>query len=388
MTALKNLPSKGESQLEKETKVFNKRAFVGSVIIHLFFLMVRLPHLELEHKLKDEPKLIPVKMTSITPSERRLLKNPDIKNKLEVKDTPVEKVVKKEEKKVENGMDRVVKDSKTLGDPLQNKTQNVQKGDPRSANKTAFDPNKNLRKLPKNDVGTGSAKGKTQAKDGNTGGSGDTYNFNNSDMTNLTGALLKKGKGLHRFNGGKNPDDGGAGSGTGGGLGDGEGGGPGDGHFSGTTSGTLNPKKMATNIGSLTGAAKGKIDSSQGFEGLASKGTITVAGMPAERVAVSIIDPDEIRRLLREHIPQFQYCYQSELDRSKSAENLQGRINFRFKIGGEGRVISSEITSKEIASDKVRDCIKDVLQGIQFPKPRGGKIVEVAQPMSLYSKRI
>jgi hypothetical protein len=43
--------------------------------------------------------------------------------------------------------------------------------------------------------------------------------------------------------------------------------------------------------------------------------------------------------------------------------------------------------SDEITSDKVRDCIKNVLQGIQFPAPAGGKTVEVSQPMNLYPKR-
>lgn len=374
-----------DTKSDEETRRFNKRALVGSVIIHLFFLLIRLPHLELEHKLKEEPKLIPIKVTSISAEKRQLIKNESIKNKLDTTET--QKVATPAENtKVKNGTDRVVKNSKTLGDPLQNKVQDVQKGDPRSKNKTAYDPKTDLRKLPKNDVGTGSAKGKFQSKDGNTGGSGDTYK--GADMTNLTGSLFKKGNGLKRFNGGKNPDDGGAGSGKGGGLGDGEGGGSGDGHFTGTTTGTTNPAKVATNVGSLTGAAKGKIDSSKGFEGLASKGSVMVAGVPTEKIALSVINPDEIRRLLREAIPQFRYCYQSELDATQKAEGLQGRITFRFKIGGNGRVTTSDIVSDEITSDKVRDCMRNVLFGIQFPKPAGGKIVEVSQPMNLYPKRI
>lgn len=375
----------GESKMEQEAKVFNKRALIGSVIIHLFFLLLRLPHLELEHKLKDDPKLIPIKVTQITAEQRTLIKNEAIKNKL---DTTEKQVAPKatEDNKAKNGTDRVVKDSKALGDPLQNKVQDVQKGDPRSKQKTAYDPKTDLRKLPKNDVGTGSAKGKVQSKDGNTGGSGDTYK--GTDMTNLTGSLFKKGNGLKRFNGGKNPDDGGAGSGTGGGIGNGVGGDGGDGHFTGTTTGTTDPAKIAKNVGSLTGAAKGKIDSSKGDIGLGSKGTVMVAGVPVEKVAVSVINPDEIRRLLREHIPQFKFCYQKELDKLKSESGMQGRMNFRFTIGGDGMVKTSAITSDEITSDDVRGCIKEVLHGIQFPKPAGGKTVEVSQPMNFYSKRI
>ena len=113
-----------------------------------------------------------------------------------------------------------------------------------------------------------------------------------------------------------------------------------------------------------------------------------VAGVPVERIALSTIDPDAIRRLLREHIPQFRYCYQKELDVNQNPEGFQGVMNFRFFIGAEGRVTRSEITSDEITSDKVRDCMKNVLHGIQFPAPRGGRTVEVSQPMNLYPKRM
>lgn len=373
--------SHGESKMELQAKRFNKRALIGSIIIHLFFFLIRLPHLELTHKLKEEPKLIPITMELITPPA----KNELIKNKLKAAESEVVKPVAAEVKKVKNGTERVEKKADRIGDRLQNKVQDVQKGDPRSKNKTAYKPGTELRKLPKTDVGTGSAPGKVQSKDGNTGGSGDTYK--GTDMTNLTDSLMKKGQGLKRLKTNRNAvDDGGAGGGSGGGMGNGVGGGSGDGHFTGTTTGTTDVAKVATNVGSLTGSAKGKIDSSKGFDGLAEKGSVMVAGVPVEKIAVSTIDPDAIRRLLREHIPQFRYCYQKELDATQN-EGLQGRMVFRFVIGGTGHVQRSEVLSEEITSDKVRDCIKNVLQGIRFPSPAGGKTVEVSQPMNLYPKR-
>ncbi|MGZ3809321.1 MAG: hypothetical protein ACXVCE_14650, partial [Bacteriovorax sp.] len=329
----------GESKMEQETKRFNKRALIGSIVIHLFFFLLKLPHLELTHKLHDDPKLIPIKMELVTPPSKNAL----IKNKVKAAESEVVKPVPVPDKKVVNGTDRVVKNSDRVGDPLQNKVQKVQKGDPRSQKKTAYDPKTDLRKLPKTDVGTGSAKGKVQATDGNTGGSGDTYK--GTDMTNLTDSLLKKGQGLKRLKTNPNAvDDGGAGGGHGGGMGDGVGGGTGDGHFTGTTTGTTNLAKVATNVGSLTGAARGKIDSSKGFDGLATKGSVMVAGVPVEKIAVSTIDPDAIRRLLREHIPQFRYCYQKELDVSEKPDGFSGVMNFRFFIGSEGRVQRSAIT--------------------------------------------
>lgn len=373
--------SHGESKMEVEAKRFNKRALIGSIIIHLFFFLLKLPHLEMTHTLKNDPKLIPITMQVVTTPAKSEL----IKNKLKAAESEVVKPVAADAKKLKNGTERVEKKADRIGDRLQTKVQDVQKGDPRSKKKTAYIPGTELRKLPKTDVGTGPAKGKIQSTDGNTGGSGDTYK--GTDMTNLTDSMMKRGQGLKRLKTNPNAvDDGGAGGGRGGGMGDGVGGGTGDGHFTGSTTGTTNLAKVATNIGSLTGSAKGKIDSSKGFDGLAEKGSVMVAGVPVEKIAVSTIDPDAIRRLLREHIPQFRYCYQKELDATQN-EGLQGRMIFRFVIGGTGRVSRSDVLSEEITSDKVRDCIKNVLQGIQFPAPAGGKTVEVSQPMNLYPKR-
>lgn len=375
----------GDSKMEEETKRFNKRAFIGSVVIHLFFFLIKLPHLELENKLHNDPKLESIKMEFITPAKKNALIKKKIIAEIPVvvpKPTPKPEVIKK----IDNGTERVIKKAKSIGNNNKNVVQDVQKGDPRSKNKTAYKPGTDFKKLPKNDIGTGSAESKTQAKNADTGGSGDTYK--GADMTNLTDSLIKNGQGLKRLKTNPNAvDDGGAGGGSGGGMGNGTGGGSGDGHFTGSTTGTTDIAKVATNVGSLTGAAKGKIDSSKGFDGLATKGSIMVAGVPIEKISRSIIDRDAISRLLRDHIPQFRYCYQKALDGDKNPEGFEGILNFKFFIAARGRVTRAEINSDKITSDSVRDCMKDVLQGIQFPTPKGGSTVEVNQPMNLYPKR-
>ena len=371
----------GESNMEQETKRFNKRALIGSFIIHLFFFLIKLPELHLEHKLKDDPKLIPIKMEFVTPAA----KNKIIQNKIEAAES--EKVTPPvAEKKIENGSDRVVKNADRIGDKNQKKVQDVQKGDPASRKKEAYKPNTEVRKAPRTTVGSGSAASQVKAVDNNTGGSGDTYQ--GLDMTNVTNSIRASGQGLKRAAAKGAKDDGGAGMGTGGGIGNGVGGGGGDGFITGSPNGTPNAAKVATNIGSLTGSAKGRIDSSRGFDGVAQKGSVMVAGVPVEKIALSNINPDDIRRILRDHIPQFRYCYQTELDTNKNPEGVQGRMTFKFSIGGNGKVTKSEIQSEEISSDKVRDCIKNVLHGIQFPSPGAGKTVDVAQPINFYPKRI
>jgi hypothetical protein len=372
----------GESNLEQETKRFNKRALIGSFIIHLFFFLIKLPELKLEPKVVEEQKLIPIKMEFVTPPAK---KNPVVQNKVTAPES--EKVVTpKPEEKVKNGTDRVVKNSDRIGDKNQKKVQDVQKGDPASRKKEPYKPGTDVRKTAKTSVGSGSAPSKVKAVDNNTGGNGDTYN--GIDMTNVTDSIRKSGQGLKRLGDKSRADDGGSGRGTGGGIGNGIGGGGGDGFITGSPNGTPNAAKVATNIGSLTGSAKGRIDSSAGFDGVAQKGSVMVAGVPVERIALSNINPDEIRRILRDHIPQFRYCYQSELDSNKNPEGVQGRMNFKFSVGGRGKVLKSEILSEEISSDKVRDCIKNVLHGIQFPSPGDGKTYDVSQPLNFYPKRM
>ena len=135
-----------------------------------------------------------------------------------------------------------------------------------------------------------------------------------------------------------------------------------------------------TTVGDLTAPSRMKNDS--------STSSPLVAAVPVEVIYVSTIDPNAIRKVLRDHIPKFRYCYQKELDVAKNSEGFEGVINLRFFIASAGKVTRSEVTSDVIISEKVPECIKNVLQGIQFTEPKNGGTVEVNQPMNLYSKRI
>ncbi len=369
----------GESNMEAETKRFNKRAFIGSFIIHLFFFLIKLPHLEMVHKLKDDPKLIPIKMELVTPPSKSNM----VKNTVKAAESEVVKTPPVEEK-VKNGTDREIKNSDRLGDKNQKKVQDVQKGDPASKKREAYKPGTEVRKTPRTSVGSGSAASQVKAKDNNTGGSGDTYQ--GIDMTNVTDSIRKSGQGLKRVGAKGAKDDGGAGFGTGGGIGNGVGGGGGDGFITGSPNGTANIAKVATNIGSLTGSAKGTIDSSRGFDGLAQKGSVMVAGVPVEKVQLSGIDPNAIRQILRDNIGLFRHCYQKELDVINKAD-FQGQMTLKFFIVQGGRVDRPSVISPDIPNDEVRNCMVKVLTDIKFPSPRAGR-VEVSQPMYLYPKRM
>ena len=94
------------------------------------------------------------------------------------------------------------------------------------------------------------------------------------------------------------------------------------------------------------------------------------------------IDPDIIRRILRDHIPQFQYCYQKVLDSSKN--KFSGVIDLKFDIGAAGTVTKAGIKRKSAMPATVKRCVLDVLRGIKFPEPLGGGTVTVEQPLNYY----
>lgn len=149
----------------------------------------------------------------------------------------------------------------------------------------------------------------------------------------------------------------------------------------------LQKADVATDTGSLTGATVGKLTTSKGAEGLSAKKAIFTAGIPAETVVLGSMDPDIIRRILREHIPQFRFCYQKELDASGS-NNLSGVVPINFVIGASGHVTNAGIKSGSGLPVKVQKCVTNVLYGIRFPRPMGGGTVEVDQPINFYPQKI
>ncbi|TNE98045.1 MAG: FHA domain-containing protein [Deltaproteobacteria bacterium] len=151
-------------------------------------------------------------------------------------------------------------------------------------------------------------------------------------------------------------------------------------------SATVRMAKSTKNIGDLSGDTKGVLDSSKGVEGLVRKNKMFFAGLPYKTVHLGGMDPDVIRRILLEHLPQFRYCYQKELDRASAAFN--GVVKLDFIIGASGHVTKAGVeTISAQLPGKVKGCVVNVLKGIKFPEPMGGGVVEVSQPMNFYPRK-
>lgn len=366
----------GRVELENQ---FFKRAMGLAVGIHIIALMLEL-HLPIpEMKIPEKQEAIKI---TLAPSYQPKPK-PVVKEKILAKESPIKKsevLKQKPKEKVVAGTKKIVPNARELGNPKANKVvKNVQKGDPVSKNMTKYKPGTEFRKTPTTNIGTGGTSKVATADLG--GGSGNVYkapNFATKSMSNMAqlGSRFKLKNGV---------DDNGAGAGSSGGVGDGRGAGFGDGIITGSRNGTVETAKMINNVGSLTGVTNGAIASSKGSEGLSTKGSVIVAGVPDDTIVLGSMDPDAIRRRLLEHLSEFRYCYQSELDEKKS-KDVSGVVHLNFNIGPEGDVQRANVNSNSGITPSVKSCVASVLRDIEFPKPRGGGMVEVKQPMNFYPK--
>lgn len=153
-----------------------------------------------------------------------------------------------------------------------------------------------------------------------------------------------------------------------------------------TGTGNIRTADIATNQGSLTGATTGVLGNSKGAEGLSAKKAIYTAGIPSQTIVLGSMDPDVIRRILLDHLPQFRYCYQKELERAGS--DISGTLPMNFVIGASGHVTKAGIDGAPRIPADIKRCVVGVLKGIVFPEPMGGGVVEVNQPLNLNAKNL
>ena len=121
------------------------------------------------------------------------------------------------------------------------------------------------------------------------------------------------------------------------------------------------------------------------LRGLSSKKGTNFAEIGSAARVLGAIDPEIVRKLLREHIPYFRSCYQKELRNNESLEGVF-KLNFIIDKSGKGRKVEIN-TFKAKFSSKGLGCMQKVVKMIQFPKPKGGGFVEVRQPLNFYSHK-
>ena len=325
---------------DESSKRFFKNAIIGSFVLHLLLFFLKFPNEALKVPVKE--RLAAIKMKFIAPAESYRKQ---------------EKIFAKEQMakvltNAEAGAKVVTSTaSGVTGDPTQTKTQKVQKskaGSPKSGPLST--PN-----------GGGNALGDSANKG---------YEF--------------KGKGLKALMGNSSTMTIAAGAGTEG--------------LRGATGGTglankgnnlTGDYRAPAGIGDGSGLggkdAIGNYDHSTTTKGLANKKGIDTAFVQADTVILGSIDPEILRKILGEYLAQFKFCYQQELQ--EQSEKIKGIVDLNFRIEGDGKVSKVNIKSAQTKfSDRGINCMSNILRMIDFPKPKGGGLVDVRQPLNFFSE--
>jgi hypothetical protein len=129
----------------------------------------------------------------------------------------------------------------------------------------------------------------------------------------------------------------------------------------------------------------GRGAASYGSKGLVSKSGFDSSYLEPKTVVLGSMDPELLRKILREYIPQFRHCYQQEL--VGHSDKIKGVIDLNFTISPEGRVARHNIQAKDARfSQKGIGCMGQVLGLIDFPRPKGGGVVDVRQPLNFFAE--
>lgn len=155
----------------------------------------------------------------------------------------------------------------------------------------------------------------------------------------------------------------------------------------GASAGALNGTASGTgvSVGTLGSDASGTASTSAGAKGLVSKKGFDHSYLEPKTVVLGSMDPELLRKILQEYLPQFRHCYQQEL--VKAASEIKGVIDLDFQISAEGRVSRTDVRAKDARfTNRGMDCMASVLKIIEFPKPKGGGVVDVRQPLNFFAE--
>jgi hypothetical protein len=109
--------------------------------------------------------------------------------------------------------------------------------------------------------------------------------------------------------------------------------------------------------------------------GSAARPAVVTPGSAAVMGSLSV---DVIRRVVRQHLNELRYCYESALARNAA---LSGLVSMSFVVGPTGAVIESSATG--LSDPAAVTCLASSVRRWSFPAPQGGGIVRVTYPINL-----
>lgn len=94
-------------------------------------------------------------------------------------------------------------------------------------------------------------------------------------------------------------------------------------------------------------------------------------------VVVGGMDKSIIDRIVKQHLAQFRFCYEKEL---QGSPDLHGKVVMKWVIDKSGSVSSASVKRSSLDNPIVEACMVTRVRRLRFPAPRGGGIVLVSYP--------
>ena len=146
--------------------------------------------------------------------------------------------------------------------------------------------------------------------------------------------------------------------------------------------GSQNLEAKSTDVG-MMGGRGGGTGRGAGAAGYGIGGGAAVEGQGSGMVSVGNgvgvsegLTRDEVGKVIRDHMAEVRYCYESALIRSPG---LEGKLvtSFIVRSGGYANAVKVKESSGDVGLDR---CLTDRIPKWKFPKPRGGVDVAISYP--------
>ena len=138
------------------------------------------------------------------------------------------------------------------------------------------------------------------------------------------------------------------------------------------------PRGGGGKIGDLSGGVKdgvGKVDKRKVSDGGKVRGKVRSV-KALSKVQGGALSKGDVYKEINRHMGKIRMCYEREL---MNDPKLAGKITFDWTVKTNGSVSSVREKSSSLGSAKVSSCIRGVIQGMKFPKPKGGE-VQISYP--------
>lgn len=136
-------------------------------------------------------------------------------------------------------------------------------------------------------------------------------------------------------------------------------------------------------IANLGTQGKGTGTFGTGDGGLGKRGKVDINIGESEAEFSGSIDREAIRRVIRENLKQFEYCYNQALRKNSEA---YGKVQIKWHIEEHGRATHAEVKSNTIGDKGMGQCLARVISGLTFPEPPPDQIAEVVYPFVFRSQ--